>query len=154
MASGPMTIYPSVVQYIGDGTLDLDAAGLTATLALFQSTSNFATTTLTKYGDLTNEVSNANGYTTGGVALGSVTFTRVTATATFTSAAASWTASGSGIVARAGVLYANATLNGIVKPLLAYYLFDATPADVTALAGQPFIAAPAATGWFTITKSP
>lgn len=154
MASGPFTLYNIATFYQGDGTFDLNAAGLSATLALFQSTSNFATATLVKYGDLTNEVANANGYTTGGVALGSVTWTQNAAVTTFTSAAASWTASGGSIVARAGVIYCNATLNGVVKPLIGYYLFDATPADVTALSGQPFIAAPAATGWFTQTKSP
>jgi hypothetical protein len=40
------------------------------------------------------------------------------------------------IVARFGVIYRNATVNTIVKPLLAVCLLDTTPADVTATDGN------------------
>jgi hypothetical protein len=44
-----------------------------------------------------------------------------------------WTASGGSIVARFGVIYKNATVNTIVKPLLCVCLLEAVgPADVTA----------------------
>lgn len=156
MAAGTLTLYNKATLYIGDGTYDLDAAGSTITAALFLSTSNFATATNLIYGNLTNEVATAFGYTQGGAALTSVTYTLVTATSTFTSASVQWTASGGSIVARAVVLYCNATLNGIVKPLIGYALLESIgPADVTATSGQPFIVTPHATnGWFQTTKSP
>jgi hypothetical protein len=47
------------------------------------------------------------------------------------------TPTGTGMVARFGVLYFNATLGGIVKPLIAVSLLDTAPADVTFAAGNP-----------------
>ena len=78
-----------------------------------------------------NEIATGNGYTTGGIALTSVSLTQSAGTVKFTSAAAIWTASGTGIPAwRYGVLYYLGTLNSKVNPLVAYFLGDATPADV------------------------
>jgi len=151
MAAGTLTLYNRFSLYLGNGTADLDLAGSTITAALMLSTSNFATATLVVYADLTNEVATAFGYTQGGVALTSVTYTQSTAKAVLDSASAQWTASGGSITARAVVLYCNATLNGVVKPLIGYALLDATPADVTATAGQPFIVTPDATlKWITV----
>lgn len=155
MAAGTFTLQDGSALYCSDGTWDLDNAAMTLTGALFLSTSNVATTSNLRYGDLTNEVTTANGYTQGGVALTGVSFTRATRTGTFTSSSVQWTASGGSITARFFVIYANATLNGIVKPVIGYCLLDSTPADVTATSGQPFIVTPnASTGWFQITLSP
>ncbi len=141
MAAGPVVLYNRFAKYLGDGTLDLDLAGTTLTAALVSSTSNFATATLNIYSELTNELTSANGYTAGGQALTAVTYTQSTAKAILTAAAPQWLASGAGITARAVVLYCNATLNSIVKPLVGYALLDTTAGgtDVTATAGQPFI---------------
>ncbi len=149
-AAGPIILYDRAAKYLADGTIDLDLAGSTITAALMLSTSNFATSTLVVYGDLTNEVASAFGYTQGGQALTSIVITQTGAKLKFTSAAPQWLASGGSIVARACVLYCNATLNSIVKPLIGHCLLDSTPADITATAGQPFIVSPDATlGWFT-----
>ena len=137
---------------IADGTFDLDAAGTALTMALFLSTSNFATVSTSVYGSLTNEVANGNGYLTGGAALSSVTWTRTGGTAKLTAANTVWTASGTGIAGiRAAVIYANATLNGVVKPLVCYSILDSTPADLATIPSGFTLTIPMnASGTFTL----
>jgi hypothetical protein len=122
----------------------LNVANATALLSL---TSNWMLALLTStfapndgdagnevYGDLTNELATANGYTSGGIALTSVALSGPSAgVIKFTCAAAVWTASGGSIPAwRYGYLYQNATVNSKVKPILAHFLGDSTPADIPA----------------------
>src|SRR5882762_3868018 len=136
---GKWKTYDLMKYRIGNLTIDLtDTTNWKC--ALFLSTSNANTLSVGTgvYGDLTNEHANANGYTTGGVALTGETWTRSGDTVTFDANDASWTASGGSIVARFAVIYANATLNGIVKPLLCVCLLDTTPADETATTGNTF----------------
>jgi hypothetical protein len=132
-AAGKWKMYDLAKKYIGDGTLDLDAASALK-LALFLSTSNANTLSVGTgvYGDLTNEHANANGYTTGGAAVTGNTWVNSAGTETFDVNDVVFTASGGSIVARFAVLYWNATLNTIVKPLICVCLLDTTPADVTA----------------------
>jgi len=139
VAAGKFKLYDFAKKYIGDGTHDLDVT-TNMQIALFLSTSNCNTLSVGTgiYGDLTNEHANANGYTTGGVALTGETWTRSGGTTTYDANDPVWTASGGSITARFAVIYANATLNGIVKPLLAVCLLDTTPADVTATTGNTF----------------
>lgn len=83
--------------------------------------------------DLNNELAAGNGYSTGGIALTSVTLTQSGGTVKFTSAPAVWTAAGGSIPAwRYAYAYYNGTLNGKVKPLIGHFLGDNTPADVPA----------------------
>ncbi len=94
--------------------------------------------------DLSNEIANGNGYSTGGIALTSVTLTQTAGVVKFTSAAAVWTASGGAIPAwRYGYLYYNGTLNSKVSPLIGHFLGDSTPADI-----------PATTNGNTLTVTP
>lgn len=80
-----------------------------------------------------NEIAAGNGYTAGGIALTGVTLTQTGGTVKFTSSAAQWTATGSGIPAwRRGVIYYSGTLNGKVNPLVGHFLGDSTPADIPA----------------------
>ncbi|RUP36252.1 MAG: hypothetical protein EKK60_15495 [Gordonia sp. (in: high G+C Gram-positive bacteria)] len=149
MAAGTFTLYDSVAELIADGTIDLD--GDTFKLALLTSsyTPNAAHD---EYADLTNELSTANGYTSGGATLGSVTWNRSSGVATFDSADVVWTASSSGITARYAVLYDD-TSSG--KKLIGYMLLDSTPANVTATAGNTLTVAPHSTqGWFQLTVNP
>ena len=153
-AAGKFKIYEKAKKYLADGTFDLD---LTTNwkLALFLSASNANTLSVGTgvYGDLTNEHANANGYTTGGVAMTGITWTQSGGTVTFDAAdlAPAWTAAGGSITARFGVVYENATLNTIVKPLLGVFLLDATPADVTATDTNPFNVTWNASGLFTLS---
>lgn len=152
MAAGKWKLYDFAKLYIGDGTHDMDATA-NWTCALFLSTSNCNTLSVGTgiYGDLTNEVATAFGYTAGGVALTGETWTRSGSTVTFDANDASWSASGGSIVARFAVIYANATLNGIVKPLLCVSLLDTTPADVTATTGNNFPVTMSASGIISLS---
>lgn len=151
-AAGKFKLYDFAKKYIGDGTHDLDVT-TNMQVALFLSTSNANTLSVGTgiYGDLTNEHANANGYTTGGQALVGETWTRSGSTTTYDANDPVWTASGGSIVARFAVIYANATLNGIVKPLLAVCLLDTTPADVTATDGNTFTITLNASGIVTLS---
>lgn len=109
-----------------DGTFDIDSD--TWRVALVTSSSNISTSSTT-WALVTNEVSAANGYSAGGVAV-TLTMTGTTSVAiTFTSNP-SWTASGGSIVARWAVLY---ELSGNV---LGFVLLDNTPADTTTTNGN------------------
>ncbi len=156
MAAGKWKTYDFADKYLADGTHDLDdTSGHAVKMALFLSTSNANTLSVGTgvYSDLTNEHANANGYTTGGVAVPSFTWTRSGSVITFDAPdlAPGWTASGGNIVFRFAVLYVNATVNSIVKPLLAVSLADTTPADVTVLNGNPLNVVFNASGIFTLT---
>jgi hypothetical protein len=122
-------------------------------MALFLSTSNCDTLSVGTgvYGDLTNEHANANGYTTGGIALTGETWTHSGGTATFDCDNVVWTASGGSIVARFAVIYVNATVNSIVKPLICVSLLDTAPANVTATDTNTLTIAINASGVFTLS---
>lgn len=140
MAAGRFKLYDFAKKYIGDGTIDLDdTTNWRAALFLAAGNANTLSVGTGVYGDLTNEHANANGYTTGGVAV-TPSWTRSGGTITFDLAdlAPGWTASGGSITARYLVIYKNATVNTIVKPLLCVCVLDTTPADVTATDTNPF----------------
>jgi hypothetical protein len=153
MAAGAWKAYQFFKEYIADGTFDLDNASLGLSMALFLSTSNADTLSVGTgvYGDLTNEHANANGYTTGGIALTNEVYTQTSGTATFDCDNVVWTASGGSIVARFAVIYVNATVNSIVKPLMCVSLLDTTPGDVTATNGNTLTVAIHASGVFTLS---
>jgi|GEM_PF-788299 len=153
MAAGKWKVYDKAKVRLADGTFDMDNTGLGLTMALFLSTSNCETLGVGTgvYGDLTNEHANGNGYTTGGIALTGETWTNSTSTTTFDCDDVTWTASGGSIVARFAVIYCNATVNSIVKPLLCVSLLDTTPANVTATDGNTFKVAINASGVFTLS---
>src|SRR5438128_7372765 len=112
MAAGNFIVYDSFKLWVGDGTFDMDADTFKILL-----TSNTYTPALTHsvLADITNEVANGNGYTTGGATLGSVTWTKSGSTTTFTAANPSWTASGGSIgPARKAVVYKSGTANAHV----------------------------------------
>lgn len=127
MAAGKWKLYESAKEFLADGSIDLDTHSFKC--ALFLSTSNANTLSLDELGDLTNEHANANGYTTGGVALTGVTWVRAGGTVTFDCDNPVWTATGGSITARFAVIYDD---THATDALLAVCLLDTTPADVTA----------------------
>lgn len=151
MAAGKWKLYESAKKYLADGTFDLDD-GTNWKVALFLSTSNANTLGGTNdvFGDLTSEHAAANGYTAGGQAI-TPTWTQAGGTATFDSDNPVWTAAGGSITARFAVIYKDATVNGIVKPLLGVCLLDTTPADVTATDGNTLTITMNASGIFTLS---
>lgn len=152
MPAGKWKVYELAKKYLADGTFDLDE-GTNWKMALFLSTSNADTLSVgtNVFGDLTNQHAAANGYTTGGVALTAITWTRSGGTITFDTSDAVWTASGGSIVARFAVIYKDATVNSIIKPILCVCLLDTAPADVTATTGNTLTIAINAAGVFTLS---
>ena len=135
MAAPSTPIAYNLFKYaLGKKLIDLSAD--TFKVALFTSASNATTTALTHsggtpplYSDLTNEVSNANGYTTGGATVAN-TWTNSSGVETFGLANSQWTASGAGLVWEFAVFYDSTTGH-----LVAWCYGDSTPASVTVAAG-------------------
>ncbi|MFA5377339.1 MAG: hypothetical protein WC455_16430 [Dehalococcoidia bacterium] len=123
-----ITKYTSYDQYVHDGTIDLDATNIY--LALVTSSYTFSAAHTVWADASANEVANGDGYTTGGAQL-----TNTVDTAKWYAADIAWT--GLTKTFRAGILYVNATVNSIVKPLIGYILFDSTPANIS-IAGGTF----------------
>ena len=138
MAAGAWTPTDSTRTSILNGTFDFDTD--TFAVALFLSTSNIGAASTT-YAGVTNEHANANGYTTGGINIGSLELSGTTTVKiTETSTTIVWTASGGSITARYAVLY---EVGGNV---VAYCLLDSTPADVTATSGNTLTITPHTNG--------
>ncbi len=119
----------------------------TIKVALFLSTSNAATLTNENFGDLTNEVATANGYTAGGNTLTSQAVTVDVNVLEFTSDPVIFSASGGSITGRYYVIYSDTPTN---KSLIGVALMDDTPADVTVTDGNTLTLTPTvAVGWFS-----
>ena len=129
-AANAWDFYNEFTEFVGDGTIDLDAD--TFNLGLYLSTSNAATLTTSGRGNLTNQHASANGYTQPGSALDSVTWNRSGGTTTFDSADEVFTASGGSIVCRFAVIDDDTVSSPVVDPLMCFSLLDSDPADVTA----------------------
>lgn len=100
------------------GSASISLASQPMKVALLNSSYTFSAAH-TVYADLTNEIANGQGYTTGGVALTTVAFTQSAPVSNLTCDNPTWTASGTGIPAwRFAVFYMTATLLTIVKPLM------------------------------------
>ena len=142
MAAGSWTFTDAGRTSLLDGTFDLDTD--TFKIALFLSTSNIGAASTT-YAGVTNEHSNANGYTTGGISIGQLELSGTTTVkVTETGTSMVWTASGGSITARFAVIYENA------GRVLCYCLLDSTPADVTATDGNTLTITMNASGIFTL----
>ena len=148
-APSAITFFQSFREYLGDGTFDLNTNVFKAQLHTSTFTPNAGT--MSVLADVTNEVANGNGYTTGGVTLGSVAWTRSGATVTFDAADVSWTGASAGFSARYLLIYASGTLNGRVNPLVGYMLLDSAPADVSFATGNTVTVQWNAAGIFTLT---
>jgi len=140
MAAGAWTFTNTGRTSLLNGTFDVDSD--TYKMALFLSTSNLAASTTT-YAGLTNEHANANGYTTGGIAVALTLAGTTTVTVDITTDPV-WTASGGSIVARFAVIY---EVSGNV---LCYCLLDDAPANVTVTTGNTLTVAAHASGVFTL----
>lgn len=149
MAAGKFKLYDTAKEKIGQALVDLD--GHTFKAALFLSTSNCNTLTFDEYSDLTNEHANGVGYTTGGIALASVTWTNASGTIKFDADNPVWTASGGSIIAHWAVIYDDTAAG---KPLVCVCYLDyngGAPANVTTTDGNLFTLTFNASGIFTFS---
>lgn len=144
MAATNWKLYDTAKLKIGDGTIDLDTH--TFKCALFLSTSNCDTLTHDELGDLTNQVANGCGYTTGGATLTSVTWVNTSGTVKFTSGQITWTSVICPITARYAVIYDDTAAN---DPLLCICRLGSS--DVTATDTQVFELTMSASGIFTVS---
>jgi hypothetical protein len=140
MAAGAWTFPNASRAKLLDGTFDV--ADDTFKMALALSTSNIGAASTT-YAALTNEHANANGYTTGGIAV-DLTVAGTTTVTVDIATDPIWTASGGSIVARFAVIYE------VAGDILCYCLLDDAPADVTATDGNTLTVAAHASGVFTL----
>src|SRR3970282_1708665 len=122
MAAGNWTFTDGGRTRLLNGTFDIDTDSYK--MALFLSTSNIGAASTT-YAGVTNEHANANGYTTGGIAVALTLAGTTTVTVDITTDPV-WTASGGSITARFAAIYE------IGGDVLCYCLLDSAPADVTA----------------------
>jgi hypothetical protein len=154
MAAGPLIIPDKARLNFVNATDLLGANAANFKLALFGPfwTPNNATDeVLADMGD--NEVTGANGYTTGGAALTGVSLTQTGGVVKFTCNPVSWTGLGAGFQAwRRGVIYYAGTLNGKVNPIVGHFLGDSTNVDVpvTTPATSPLTITPNAAGLLTV----
>lgn len=149
MAANAWIPYYEFKEYIGDGTIDLDADTFINSLNL--STSNAATLSLSGIAAVTNQHASANGYTQPGATLSAVTWNRLVATVTFDSADVVYTASGGPITARYSIIFDDTVATPVADPLCVYSLLDNTPADVTATDGNTLTLQMDASGILTLT---
>lgn len=118
------TLYTPFKNSLGSGTYDLDSNTFKIMLTTSTYTPSAAHATKSQ---VTNEVANGNGYTTGGGTLTGVTYSG----GKFDANDFVWTASGGSITARYAVIYQSGTFNAVTDALVGYALLDNTPADVT-----------------------
>jgi hypothetical protein len=142
MPAGKWKVYDIAKKYLADGTLDLDET-TNWKMALLSSTSNANSLALATpvYGSLTAELVTGNGYTLGGVAITAISLVNAANVLT-------WDI---GDAARFAVVYKDATVNGIIKPILCVCLLDTLPADVTATAGNTLTIVINAAGILTLS---
>ena len=135
------------------GAGDLNGASLKATLHTSSYTPNASTQSV--YADLTNELSTANGYSSGGQALAGLALNTSGGSAILTASPTEWTATGGSITARYVVLRYVGTVNGQVDPLILWILVDDTGGgtDKTATTGNKWTVTWNAAGIYTATKS-
>jgi len=106
--------------------LDMDSD--TIKIALVTSSFTWSRATIHGYADVTNELSTANGYTAGGATLAGAAYTEDDTNnlgkVTYTNA--TWTASGTGIVAAGAVIYDDTVAAPTAKPVIGYIDFGGT----------------------------
>ena len=128
MAADAWVEFDGFKEYLGDGTIDMDADVFKT--ALFTSTSTNANdVTVDAFATLNNEVT-GNGYAQHSHAATS-TWVRSGSTVTFDADDAVYTASGGSIVARWAVMYDDTVATPVVDANVCYSLLDNTPGDVT-----------------------
>ena len=144
MAAGNWIMYNSARAYIGDGTIDLNSHTFKVMLT---SNSYTPSASHTQKSNVTNEVANGNGYTSGGATLTSVTFNYSGTTATWDAADPSWTGSSGSIGPfRIAVIYDDSAAN---DELVCYCILDS--ADITVTAGSTFTIQFNASGILSLT---
>ncbi len=146
MAVGAWTFYNEFKKYLGKADADLDG---NFRLGLYTSASNAATATLSTLSELTNEVTEANGYSSSGKALTKTWATGASASEfRFDATAVIWTATGGNISnVKFAVVWASGASAGARK-LLCYS--QLSTAQFTVTTGNTLTITPSANGIFEL----
>lgn len=133
MAADAWVVHDKFIEYMGDGTVDLDND--TFILILCTSASNIATTSINALSTVTNEVS-GNGYAR--YTLTGVTWNEAAGVVTFNcnDMVDAITAAGGNIVARFAAIFDDTVTSPVADPIVAHTLLDNTPADITITDGN------------------
>lgn len=144
MAATAFQIYNKAKKYIGNGTIQLGTTALK--LKLTKSGSNASTFTLSTFASITNEISATGGYTAGGRAIPSVTWTVGASAKQYKLGASSliFTASGAALN---NIKYAVIGVSG--GKCLCWSRLSSSQFTITS--GQSLTVAFASTGIFTLT---
>lgn len=148
MAVGAFTFYNKFKRNLGAAAVNLSTGNFR--LSLYLSTSNAATATLSTIGSVTNEVAEANGYSSSGKALASKTWTAGASAGQFrfNAAATVWTATGGTITGiKFAVIWASGASAGARK-LVCYSQLSTARFDLTI--NNTLTITPAATGIFNL----
>jgi len=132
-----LTLYNHVSEHLFKGHIPFDTAAFKLALTDTQYTFAGSHTTWTAHGEPYEISTTGSNYTAGGKTLSQVTVTRSSATTTFDANTVSWASAT--FTTLYGILYANATLGGVAKPMVGAILFDdsgPTPVTVSGVAFQ------------------
>jgi hypothetical protein len=147
-AAGAWTFYNEAKKYLMQGDIDLNSS--TFRMGLYTSASNAATATLSRHDQVTNECSEANGYSSSGKALAAVTWTAGASASEmrFDATANIWTALGGNIAnVKFAVLFIEGASAGARK-LVAYSQLSTSQFTITT--GNTLTVTPSANGLFEL----
>lgn len=151
MAAGAWVAHDKFLLYLAEKGIDLETDTFKAILCT--SSSNVGTTSVDGYAAVTNELSTANGYTSGGLTLTNPVASESSGTITFDIDDFEWTASGAGLTARYVAIYDDTVTSPVADPIVAHALLDSTPADVTVSAGNKLQVQISASGVIQIARA-
>jgi hypothetical protein len=146
MAAGAWTFYNIAKKKLMDGSMDLDTN--TFRMSLYTSASNAATLTLSTRTSVTNEVTEAFGYSSSGKPLASVTWATGASASEYrwTCAAIVWTAAGGSIASvKFAVIWQS---SGVADKLVCFS--QLSTAQFTVTSGNTLTITPSANGIFEL----
>ncbi len=130
MAASAWLIHDAIKEYWGNKVADMDTD--TFKMALSTTANATAHTAASNpKSDVTNEVANGSGYTTGGVSLTGVSWARSSGTVTWDVGDPVWTASGGTITARYAYIYDDTVASPVIDPIVVSSDLDAASISVT-----------------------
>lgn len=150
MAAGAFTMTDHAAKiFLGGG----DWTTTAVKVKLFTNTSDNISASTTTLAGITNVEASGGAYAAATV--GSPVLTSITNGYKASSSNVAWTASGGSISAwRKAVFYFNATVEGVVDPVIGYFLGDSTPADVPATTDTNTLTLTCPSGgWFDLTHA-
>ena len=142
--------YPMLAKSLGDKILDVDSDTLKA--ALFSAYTYAATHQFFSDVLAAGTQASGTGYTSGGVALSSVTWTRSGDVYTLDAADIAWNATGGSLAGKYVVIYDSTPASDATRPLIGYVNLDGAGGTLTATDAN-FSIAWNASGILTVTAS-